>query len=68
MRTKFQKCLIHISRERGINNINSVKIRCGNPYYVYEYYLWFWVEFSKAKTKRRKRNKQARKQRKINNK
>lgn len=65
---KFQRCLIPISRERGVNNINSVKIKNGNPYFIYEYYLWFWVDFSKSKNKRRKKNKLARKQRKINKK
>jgi len=64
----FKKCLIPISRERGINNINSVKIKSGYPYFIYEYYLWFWVEFSKSKNKRRKKNKLARKQRKTNKK
>lgn len=67
MNKQYQRCLIPISRERGIYNENSIKLRSGYPYYIYEYYLWFWVEFSKSKTKRRKRNKQARKQRKLNN-
>lgn len=65
---KFQRCLIPISRERGSNNINSVKIKSGYPYFIYNYYLWFWVEFSKAKHKRRTKNKLARKQRKLNKK
>jgi hypothetical protein len=68
MAKKFQRSLIHISDERGKNNINSIKIKSGYPYFIYNYYLWFWTEFSKNKTKRRKANKLARKQRKLNNK
>jgi hypothetical protein len=68
MAIKFQKCLIPISDERGKNNINSVKIKSGYTYFIYNYYLWFWKEYSKNKTKRRKANKLARKQRKLNNK
>lgn len=66
MRLNFQRALIPISKKRGINNINSVKIKSGYPYFTYNYYLWFWVEYSKQKTKRRKANKIARKQRKVN--
>lgn len=68
MAIKFKRSLIPISCERGKNNRNSVKIKSGYPYFIYDYYLWFWTEYSKAKKKRRKANKLARKQRKLNNK
>lgn len=56
-----QRTPIEVSKQRAIWSSNSFQ-KDG------KYYVWFWVEFSKTKTKRRKRNKQARKQRKINNK
>jgi hypothetical protein len=56
-----QRTPVQISTTRAIYNWRSF-YKDGN------FYIWFWVEFSKAKTKRRNRNKQARKQRKLNNK
>lgn len=55
-----QRALIEINYNRGLYNCNSIK-QNGS------YFIWYWVEFSKAKNKRRKKNKQARKQRKLNN-
>lgn len=66
MASKQQRTLIPISRERGWYNVNSVMRMCKSPHFDYNYYLWYWVEFSNAKNKRRKANKLARKQRKIN--
>lgn len=58
---KSHRTPIEISRTRAIYNWRSFQDKG-------KYFIWFWVEFSKAKTKRRKRNKQARKQRKLNSK
>ncbi len=57
---KYQRSLVKVPYSIGRYNYNARKID-GN------YFVWDWVEFSKAKTKRRRANKAAKKQRKLNN-
>jgi hypothetical protein len=61
MKTKYQKSLVKVPDSIGRGNYSARKID-GN------YFIWDWVEFSKAKTKRRRANKAARRQRKLNRK